>query len=86
MALDTRGMTSNLEIEGARRAEGSQQAGGLSMDRRLTKPGEDPLDLAPRAHLEDRVAIPVEVRGQGAALGLPGGRARHPLPPDAPRC
>ena len=37
-------MTSNLEIEGARRAEVSQEAGGLSVDRRLTTPGQDPLD------------------------------------------
>ena len=37
-------MTSNLEIEGARRAEVSQQAGGLSMDRRLTEPSEEPLE------------------------------------------
>ena len=44
MALDTRGMTSNLEIEGARRAEVSQQAGGLSMDRKLTEPGAEPLE------------------------------------------
>ena len=44
MALDTRGMTSNLEIEGARRAEVSQEAGGLAMDRRLTRPNEAPLE------------------------------------------
>ena len=44
MALDVRGMTSNLEIEGARRAEGSQKAGGLSMERKLTEAGTDPLD------------------------------------------
>ena len=44
MALETRGMTSNLEIEGARRAEVSQQSGGLSVDRRLTSPGEEPLE------------------------------------------
>ena len=44
MALDTRGMTSNLEIDGARRAEVSQQAGGLSMDRKLTGPGSEPLE------------------------------------------
>jgi len=37
-------MTSNLEIEGARRAEVSQQDGGLSMDRRLTQPSEEPLE------------------------------------------
>jgi len=37
-------MTSNLEIEGARRAEVSQKAGGLSMDRKRTKPGADPLE------------------------------------------
>ena len=43
MALDTRGMTSNLEIEGARRAEVSQETGGLMMERRLTQPNEDPL-------------------------------------------
>jgi ribonucleoside-diphosphate reductase alpha chain len=36
-------MTSNLEIEGARRAEVSQKAGGLPMERRLTRPGADPL-------------------------------------------
>ena len=39
-------MTSNLEIEGARRAEVSQQAGGLSMDRKLTAAGSDPLEDA----------------------------------------
>ena len=44
MALETRGMTSNLEIEGARRAEVSQKAGGLSVEWRLTKAGEDPLE------------------------------------------
>jgi len=44
VALDTRGMTSNLEIEGARRAEVSQKAGGLPMERRLTRPGEKPLE------------------------------------------
>jgi len=44
VALDTRGMTSNLEIDGARRAEVSQQAGGLAMDRRLTQPNEEPLE------------------------------------------
>ena len=37
-------MTSNLEIEGARRAEVSQRAGGLSMDRKLTAAGSDPLE------------------------------------------
>ena len=37
-------MTSNLEIEGARRAEVSQRAGGLSMDRKLTGPGTEPLE------------------------------------------
>ncbi|MEM8610075.1 MAG: vitamin B12-dependent ribonucleotide reductase [Myxococcota bacterium] len=37
-------MTSNLEIEGARRAEVSQKAGGLSVQRHLTSPGEDPLE------------------------------------------
>ncbi|MBW2188533.1 MAG: vitamin B12-dependent ribonucleotide reductase, partial [Deltaproteobacteria bacterium] len=37
-------MTSNLEIDGARRAEVSQQAGGLAMDRRLTQPNEEPLE------------------------------------------
>ena len=37
-------MTSNLEIEGTRRAEVSQQAGGLAMERRLTKPAEEPLE------------------------------------------
>jgi len=37
-------MTSNLEIDGARRAEVSQQAGGLAMDRRLTRPNEEPLE------------------------------------------
>ncbi len=44
MALETRGMTSNLEIEGARRAEVSQNAGGLSVERQLTRPNEDPLE------------------------------------------
>ena len=44
MALETRGMTSNLEIEGTRRAEFSQKAGGLEVDRKLTAPGEDPLE------------------------------------------
>ncbi len=44
MALETRGMTSNLEIEGARRAEVSQKAGGLSVEWRLTKAGEDALE------------------------------------------
>jgi len=44
VALDTRGMTSNLEIDGARRAEVSQQAGGLAMDRRLTQANEEPLE------------------------------------------
>ena len=39
-------MTSNLEIEGARRAEVSQQTGGLSMDRKLTAAGSDPLEDA----------------------------------------
>jgi ribonucleoside-diphosphate reductase alpha chain len=34
-------MTGNLQIEGTRRAEVSQQKGGLSVERRLTKPGED---------------------------------------------
>ncbi|MCZ6805542.1 MAG: vitamin B12-dependent ribonucleotide reductase [Deltaproteobacteria bacterium] len=38
-------MTSNLEIEGARRAEVSQKAGGLSVEWRLTKAGEDPLEV-----------------------------------------
>ncbi|MGB5810481.1 MAG: vitamin B12-dependent ribonucleotide reductase [Polyangiales bacterium] len=38
-------MTSNLEIEGARRAEVSQSAGGLSVQRLLTKPGEEPLEM-----------------------------------------
>ncbi|NNE17025.1 MAG: hypothetical protein HKN10_00985, partial [Myxococcales bacterium] len=37
-------MTSNLEIEGARRAEVSQEAGGLSMERKLTEAGTDPLE------------------------------------------
>ncbi len=37
-------MTSNLEIEGTRRAEVSQKTGGLSIERTLTQPGEDPLD------------------------------------------
>ncbi|MBW1905908.1 MAG: hypothetical protein JRJ24_11480 [Deltaproteobacteria bacterium] len=37
-------MTSNLEIDGARRAEVSQQAGGLAMDRRLTQANEEPLE------------------------------------------
>jgi ribonucleoside-diphosphate reductase alpha chain len=37
-------MTSNLEIEGARRAQISQKAGGLAVERRLTKPGEDALE------------------------------------------
>ena len=37
-------MTSNLEIDGARRADGSQKAGGLSMERKLTEAGTDPLD------------------------------------------
>jgi len=44
VALETRGMTSNLEIEGARRAEVSQKSGGLSVPRLLTKPGEDALE------------------------------------------
>ena len=44
MALETRVMTSNLEIEGARRAEVSQKAGGLSVEWRLTKAGEDALE------------------------------------------
>ena len=44
MALETRGMTSNLEVEGTRRAEVSQQAGGLSLERKLTQPGEEPLE------------------------------------------
>jgi ribonucleoside-diphosphate reductase alpha chain len=39
-------MTSNLEIEGARRAEVSQQAGGLLMGRKLTAAGSDPLEDA----------------------------------------
>ena len=37
-------MTSNLEIEGTRRAEASQQSGGLTVERKLTHAGEDPLE------------------------------------------
>ena len=37
-------MTSNLEIEGSKRAEASQASGGLLVDRRFTGPGEDPLE------------------------------------------
>ncbi len=35
---------SGVEVEGARRAEVSQNAGGLSVERKLTKAGEDPLE------------------------------------------
>ena len=45
MALETRGMTSNLEVEGTRRAEVSQETGGLSLERKLTQPGEEPLEV-----------------------------------------
>ena len=37
-------MTSNLEIDGARRAEVSQKAGGLAVERRLTRPREEALE------------------------------------------
>ena len=38
-------MTSNLEVEGTRRAEVSQETGGLSLERKLTQPGEEPLEV-----------------------------------------
>ncbi len=37
-------MTSNLEIEGARRAEASQKTGGLAIERQLTGANEDSLE------------------------------------------
>jgi len=37
-------MTSNLEIEGAQRAEVSQETGGLAVERRLTGTGEEALE------------------------------------------
>ena len=44
MALQTRGMTSNLEIENTKRAEASQARGGLVVERRFTDPGEIALE------------------------------------------
>lgn len=49
-------MTSNLEIEGARRAEVSQKAGGLSVQRLLTSPSEDPLETVEYVRRDSQIS------------------------------
>ena len=45
MALENRNMDGESTVDGAmRRAEVTQQAGGLHVERKLTRPGEDPLE------------------------------------------
>ncbi|MEM7138192.1 MAG: vitamin B12-dependent ribonucleotide reductase [Myxococcota bacterium] len=51
-------MTSNLEVEGARRAEVSQKAGGLSVQRHLTQPGEEPLEQAEYVLRDSQISNP----------------------------
>ena len=44
MAVETQTQSKKIELEGAHRAGRSQQAGGLTVERRFTAPGEDPLE------------------------------------------
>ncbi len=58
MAIEMRGMTGNLQIEGAQRAEVSQKKGGLSVDRRLTEPGEDAFESVPYVLRNSQITNP----------------------------
>jgi adenosylcobalamin-dependent ribonucleoside-diphosphate reductase len=44
VAVETQTQSKKIELEGAHRAGRSQQAGGLTVERRFTAPGEDPLE------------------------------------------